>query len=162
MSIETLPRGMYPAVLDDVAKHRFTVFTQGDYNFNIIGVRNLDSSSVNRFDDTIYVCWKVGFEWKMFKAPITTDPGRYWLEKPDYKPCAVMYHNQQVRSAYKFGLHRGSYKALVQAKPIKYWRDGNKDAHIDYTGTIYNDIIGLNIHRASTRQDGRVSGVPKK
>ena len=87
-------------------------------------------------------------------GPATTDPGSYWLTKPDYKPCAIYYHPQQARGAYEIGLHRGSYTALVQRRPVKFWRDGNKDEHADYYGVLYTDVIGLNIHRSSTRPEG--------
>ena len=142
-----------PPVLQKVRDAGFDVFTKGDYNLNIIGVRNLASTRSNLFDDTMHVCCKVDGEWIELVGPATTDPGRYWLQKEDYKACAIMYHPQQCRSAYKVGIHK-SYRAIVQRKPVKYWRDGNKDAHLNYTGKIHEGVIGLNLHRSSTKEGG--------
>jgi hypothetical protein len=79
------------------------------------------------------------------------------LEKEDYKACAVYKHPQQARGAYKVGLHRGSYEALVQWRPVEYWRDGNKDEKADYGGEVFKDVIGLNIHRSSIHDSDEIN-----
>ena len=143
-----------PPILWNVKRHGYVIFEDGDYDLNIIGVRNIVSPQDNLFDDTIVIAYRLDGEWVTEEARITTDPGRYWLTKPDYKPCAVYAHPQQARGAYKLGKHRGKYKALVQHQPVWFWRDGNKDEHADNTGEKFKDRIGLNIHRSSTREDG--------
>lgn len=143
-----------PPILWNVKRHGFAIFDDGDYDLNIIGIRNIVDPQPNIFDDEIAIVYPLNGSWVEERAPFTTDPGRYWLQKPEYKPCAVYYHPQQARGAYKIGLHRGKYKALTQHRAVKYWRDANKDEHADYSGEIYRSIIGLNIHRSSTKQGG--------
>ena len=143
-----------PPILWTVKRHGFVVFEDDDYDLNIIGIRNVESPSDNRFDDKIVISYRLGAQWVTEEAPITTDPGRYWLTKPDYQPCAVYYHPQQARGAYKLGKHRGKYEALVQIQPVWFWRDANKDEHADYSGQKQRGKIGLNIHRSSTREGG--------
>lgn len=143
-----------PPILDAVKKHGFAVFADGNYDLNIIGVRNTINPQPNLFDDEIHIAYKLGDKWIVESAEFTTDAGRFWLEKPDYKACAVYYHPQQARGAYKIGLHRGRYEALVQIRPVSFWRDGNKDQHANYEGHVHKDLIGLNIHRSSIREGG--------
>lgn len=144
-----------PPILKKIQDYGFAIFDHGDYDLNIIGIRNLNSSQDNLFDDKLIVAYKTGDLWNTEEFIITTDAGRYWLTKPDYKPCAIFKHPQQCRGAYKIGLHRGKYEALTQQYPVTFWRDGNKDEHADYNcSKEYRAVIGLNIHRASTKPSG--------
>lgn len=142
-----------PPVLQMVQDRGFVVFDAGDYDLNIIGLRNLKDRESNLFDDRMHVVYRLGGLWIDEHCACTTDPGAYWLQKENYKPCAIYYHDQQARGAYKIGLHRGK-PALRQVKNVKFWRDGNKDQHLDFTGPVYEDLIYVNIHRASTRTGG--------
>jgi len=148
--IETQQR---PPILDRVESFGFRVFDQPNYDLNIIGVRRMQNRQDNEFDDSIHIVYRMLDFWVEEWAPATTDPGSYWLTKPDYKPCAIYYHPQQARSAYEIGYHKGraDHECLKQVRTVKYWRDGDKDHHASYTGheTIYENIIGLNIHRSS-------------
>lgn len=148
------PKGVTPELIKRVQKLGYAVFTDGDYDLNIIGLRKIKNNQTNKFDDQIVVCYHLDGKWIEERFQATTDPGRYWLVKPDYKPCAIMYHPQQRRGCYQLGLHRGKYKALVQVQNIKFWRDGNKNQVLDYKGTVYSDRIGLNVHRSSLNRDG--------
>lgn len=144
-----------PPILQKVKEHGFVIFDDGDYDLNIVGIRNLNSNRDNEFDDKLIVAYKTADIWITEEFIITTDAGAYWLTKPDYKPCAIYKHPQQARGAYKIGLHRGKYEALVQIYPVEFWRDGNKDEHADYNcSQIFKERIGLNIHRSSTRESG--------
>ena len=142
-----------PDILWVVKKHGFIVFEDGDYDLNIIGIRNVTNPQDNQFDDKIVIAYLEDGKWITEEAAITTDPGRYWLQKADYKPCAVYYHPQQARGAYKIGQHK-TYEALKQIYAVRFWRDGDKDEHAEYSGTVYKDLIGLNIHRSSLREGG--------
>ena len=144
-----------PPILQRVEKQGFKVFSAGDYDLNIVGVRTIQDRKDNEFDDRIYIAYLLDGRWIVESGEATTDAGRYWLTKPDYKPCAVYLHPQQARGAYEIGLHRGKYEALVQIKPVLFWRDGNKDSHVDYNSSVaYHDRIGLNIHRATAKDSG--------
>ena len=144
-----------PPILKKVKEHGYVIFDDGDYDLNIVGIRNLNSNRDNEFDDKLIVAYKTADIWITEEFIITTDAGAYWLTKPDYKPCAIYKHPQQARGAYKIGLHRGKYEALVQIYPVEFWRDGNKDEHADYNcSQVFKERIGLNIHRSSTRESG--------
>ena len=144
-----------PAILTTVEKHGFKAFRTGEYNLNIIGVRNLTSKKAGLFDDKMYIVFKKQGRWQEYIAQITTDPGRYYLEKTDYRKdgVAIMVHPQQCRSAYKIGKHT-NYTALRQDKAIMIWRDNNHDAYLDFDSPIHTGIFGINIHRSSTHPDG--------
>ena len=132
-----------PDILTKIQEeYGYKVFSDGAYDLNIIGVRNLENNA-NQYDDKLHVCY-------------LSEDG-HWLEKEDYKACAVYKHPQQARGAYKVGMHRGKYEALVQARAVEYWRDGNKDSKADYGGEVYKDVIGLNIHRSSIHDSDEVN-----
>lgn len=146
-----------PPELVKVKEAGFVIFDSKDYDLNIVGFRKLgDPDGFNQFNDRICIIYKRNQKWIVEEGAATTDPGRYWLLKADYKPCAIYYHPQQARGAYRLGLHRGKYEALRQVKPAKFWRDGNKDEHLNYEGEIYNDLIYMNIHKSSSKGQGSV------
>lgn len=43
-------------------------------------------------------------------------------------------------------LHKGKMKALMQYKPVKGYRDGNKNLIAEETGSIVSGMFGLNFH----------------
>jgi hypothetical protein len=158
MFIEVYP-DKEPEILEYVESFGFKVFRHGDYNLNIIGVRNLSERVAGLFDDQMYIVFKKGGVWQQWTAKITTDPGRYYLEKKDYRQdgVAIMVHPQQCRGAYKIGPHgRTRYTALRQHKPVKVWRDNNHDSILDFDSytEIHEGIFYINIHRASTNPNG--------
>jgi len=83
---------------------------------------------------------------------ITTDPGKYWLENPiNPKGTAILVPGQYL-GTWKLGKHQGKYEALVQRKPVKVWRDNNKDSVIDYPyahAQVSEGYFGINIHRSN-------------
>ena len=121
------------------------------YDVNIIGVRS-DIERANRFDDGLYVIYKNTLkDWEVRLYKITTDPGTYWLKNPMKVTGTAILVPNQYRSAYKIGLHRGSYEALVQRgkNPIKIYRDSNKDEILDMSrDTVTEGWYGINIHKA--------------
>ena len=72
---------MSQLILDRVAAIGGAVFTGGDYNLNIVGIRSADTTP-NKFNDALYVIYKERGMWVARWWPITTDPGLYWLENP--------------------------------------------------------------------------------
>jgi hypothetical protein len=120
-----------------------------NYDLNIVGVRNTDVGNkvTNVFDDRITVSYKLNGEWKFHSWQATTDPG---------KKGVMEYHNPngvarlvegQYRGSHALGLHQGKYEALRQQKPVKVYRDKNKDLNFD-EHTIQEGIFGINIHKA--------------
>ena len=56
----------------------------------------------------------------------------------------------QYRSSWRIDLHQGLYKALKQFKPVRTYRDKDKDKQYDrLPEDITEGIYGINIHRAN-------------
>lgn len=129
----------------------YAYFTNGAYNMNIIGVRSNERVNNNTFDDFIIVEYKNSDGNKcrhIFTA--TTNPGVSSLRNPiNSSGCAILVPNQ-YRSTWSFGLHKGKYKALVQCRPVKVYRDNNKNNVLDYDVPIDSGMFGINIHKAGT------------
>jgi hypothetical protein len=121
------------------------------YELNIVGIRK-DNSVPNKFDDTLYVFWKTDSgAWEGKYYTITTDPGTYWLKNPMSNLGAAILKEGQYENAYKLGLHRGEYKALVQQKPVVVFRDYDRNAVLDFNnGREEKGLFGINIHRSSS------------
>ncbi len=122
------------------------------YELNIVGIRSTQTQP-NRFDDEIHVFYKTGvlnWEYHIFKA--TTDPGTYWLKNPMNSQGTAILAEGQYKNAYKLGLHRGQYLALVQIGKVAVIRDFNRNNSLDFfSGKMVNGYYGINIHRASLR-----------
>jgi hypothetical protein len=147
---------MHP-ILQKVQQLGFKVFTDGDYDLNIIGVRKANGTP-NAFDDTLYCIYKVNGVWQVKQWKITTDPGLYWLNNPmNRMGTAAVVADRQYRSLWQIGLHKGSYKALVQANDVSVHRDTNKDSKVDYDpGNIQTGHFGINCHRATENKGGSI------
>ena len=60
----------------------------------------------------------------------------------------------QYKSSYVVSKHRGQYDALCQRKPVKVYRDNNKDkVYNKDPKSIQEGLFGINIHRAARRGD---------
>ena len=134
-------------------------FEKGDYNLNIVGVRNSDTKNevTNRFDDKITLSYKVNGEWKFHCFDCTTDPGTHWVENTLSDKGVAILKPGQYRSSHIIRKHQGRYEALGQHKPVKVYRDNNRDHNYDLDEkTIEEGIFGINIHRA-TKYAGKKS-----
>lgn len=123
------------------------VFVNGDYNVNIVAIRNDIEPEPNAFDDVITVTYRNHNQWISFWWPATTDPGRYWLMKPMRVDGTAILKPGQYRSSHKLGLHKGK-PALVQCGQLEIYRDNDRDATLDPVGPTRNGYWGINIHRA--------------
>ena len=65
-----------------MASKGYKYFTGGDYDVNIIGVRNSETKNrvTNAFDDCITLSYKIEGEWQFHCFKCTTDPGTHWVE----------------------------------------------------------------------------------
>jgi hypothetical protein len=55
-------------------------------------------------------------------------------------------------------MHQGKYKALTQFKPVKVYRDNNRDAILDYDkATIDEGMFGINIHRSNPNRESLIN-----
>ena len=120
-------------------------------NLNIIGVRR-DNQGSNTFDDFLLVMYREEELMVSHRWQATTDPGKYWLMNPiNPKGTAVLVPGQ-YRGTWKLGKHQNNYEALVQRKPVKVYRDNNRDDIIDYnniTTLVDQGYFGINIHRSN-------------
>lgn len=137
-----------PVILQRVKDEGHAVFTRGRYNLNIVGVRS-PPGEVNTFDDELHLIYKDDRdEWVDLSFACTTDPGLYWLKRPMNVGGTAILKEGQYRGAYLIGKHRGIYKALVQRRPVKCYRDRNRDNVIDFDVPVTEGLYGINIHHA--------------
>ena len=139
-------------------------FENGDYNLNIVGVRNSSTKGkvTNKFDDCITLSYKVDGEWQFHCYECTTDPGTHWVEHPMLEIGVAILKPGQYRSSHKLRLHGGKYLALGQQKPVKVYRDNNRDNKYDLLEeNVHEGIYGINIHRATSRAGGKSTRVDR-
>lgn len=117
------------------------------YDLNLFGIRSKNRRA-NRFDDLVGFMYLENGRWICYVFPATTDPGSYWLEEPGRVDGTAILVPGQYRGAYKVGTHKG-YAALQQQKPVKVYRDADRDEILDMDpATIQEGLFGINIHRA--------------
>ena len=129
-------------------------FWGGNYNLNIVGVRNLSTKNqiTNKFDDLITISYQINGITQYHEYSITTEPGIYYSQHLLDKDGVAILVPGQYRGGWQIGLHRGKYEALVQRKPVKVFRDKDKDKEYDMLPeTIDNGLFGINIHRSNPK-----------
>ena len=134
-------------------------FTGGDYDVNVIGVRNAATGDeiTNKFDDCITLSYKVDGEWKFNCWKCTTDPGKYWAEHLLNKDGVAILKEGQYRGSHKIRKHQGKYDALCQKGPVKVYRDKNMDDEYDLIEeSVHEGVYGINIHKAGSWKSGSV------
>lgn len=126
---------------------------KGEYELNIIGIRN-DSAKPNSFDDMICVLFKDEYgDDTLLCFPATTDPGLYWLKHPMHAEGTAIMVEGRYEQAYKLGTHKG-YKALQQVGKINFVRDNDLDNELDFDSTKkIHAVIHANIHRAAEKEN---------
>tara|TARA_R110000782_G_scaffold26587_9_gene68009 strand:+ start:4351 stop:4968 length:618 start_codon:yes stop_codon:yes gene_type:complete len=141
--------------IEEVVRSKgYKYFTGGDYDVNIIGIRNSETKNkvTNRFDDCITLSYKVEGEWKFHCFKATTDPGTHWVENVMNGDGVAILKPGQYRGSHKLRLHLGKYLALGQKEPLKVYRDNNRDDEYNLDeSSIQEGIFGINIHRATGR-----------
>jgi len=138
----------------------YSFFERGDYNLNIIGLRN-DSGKADKFDDNINVVYKIDGSWIVDIYAATTEPGTRILQRPIVKGGTAILVPGQYKGCYKIDTHGGKrkYRAVCQRKgKVKIWRDDNRDRNPDYTGKILEGMFGINIHRQWGSDDREYTG----
>jgi len=138
--------------------YRFFDTSTKKLNINIIGVRR-DNQGSNTFDDFLLVMYREEELMVTNRYQITTDPGKYWLKNPVNPKGTAILVPGQYRSTWKLGKHQGKYEALVQRKPVKVYRDNNKDEIIDYNNialTLDQGYFGINLHRSNPYDESYV------
>ena len=135
------------------------------YDVNIIGIRNSETKGrvTNAFDDTMTIAYKCeGLVWHYNEFNCTTDPGSHWVKNILNKKGVAILKPGQYRGSHKLRLHQGKYLALGQKKPMKIYRDANLDGKYDLIEeSVREELVGINIHRATSRAGGKSSRVDK-
>ena len=127
----------------------YVFFKNGDYNINIVGVRN-SSARADTFDDFMNVIYRIDGKWIVDSYEITTEPGTNILRRPINKKGTAILVPNQYRNTYKIDTHGGKrkYTALCQRSgEVSVWRDNNKDKNPDTVGPKDKGFYGINIHR---------------
>jgi hypothetical protein len=141
-----------PQIEAAVKAKGYSWFSQGEYNLNIVGVRNSATGTriTNGFDDLITLSYQIGGVWQHHQYKATTDPGIKSAQNlMNQKGVAVLVPGQYSGS-HQIGLHQGKYEALTQRRPVKVYRDRNRDLKYDLDPSkIDEGLFGINIHRAS-------------
>lgn len=140
-----------------LASKNYKWFDGGDYDVNIVGVRNSDTGKfvTNAFDDVITCSFQIGDEWIYKEWPMTADSGKAAVLKYTNSSGVARLVEGQYRGSHMIGLHRGKYTALRQKKPMKVYRDKNKDLIYD-EDVIQQGIFGINIHRSNAKTESTI------
>jgi|TARA_R110002110_G_scaffold318741_1_gene531574 hypothetical protein len=142
---------MLPPLLERVASLGHKTFANGDWDMNIIAIRS-KGRKAGKFDDRIFLVFKVQDQWRQHMWACTTDPGTYYL-----KTASKEWHDKgtaiaaagQYPASHSIGSHKG-YTALVQTGKMKCFRDKNMDEILDMDpDTLEEGRFSLNIHRSS-------------
>lgn len=135
------------------------------YQMNIFTIRTNDNTS-NAFNDYVGVLFKD--EKGLFQLRqwiCTTDAGLFYRLHPDNVNGTAIIVPGNYPNVYKVGLHKG-YEAMEQVGNLKYIRDNNKNAVLDWVynlvGAKYEIAVNkTNIHHAgenSTQVDNWSAG----
>ena len=137
--------------IETAVKAKGYVWFEGakDFDVNIVGVRNSATGQkvTNAFDDCITISYKEGGTWESHCWMATTDPGKKGMLEGKAAGGVARLVEGQYRGSYTLGLHQGKYEALKQQKPVKVYRDGDRDLEYD-ENKIAEGIFGINIHKA--------------
>jgi len=124
-------------------------FDNKDLYLNIVGVRNSETGKkvTNVFDDRLTLSYKKNGLWVYKEWINTTDPGtKGVMEYHNAAGVARLVPGQYIDS-HIIRLHNGKYEALGQNKPVKVYRDPNRDMTYDET-KVQEGVFGINIHKA--------------
>lgn len=141
---------MLPPVLERIQSLGLKVFTNGDYNLNLFGIRSPDRVS-GTYDDLLGCAYKVDGQWNVRYWAATTDPSLYYRESPlNVKGTAILVPGQYV-GVYTIDMHAGKYLALCErAGPVTVWRDNDLDRVLDEDVETESGYFGINIHASSS------------
>ena len=137
--------------IETAVKAKGYVWFEGglNYDVNIVGVRNSSTGTVvtNAFDDTLTLSYKVDGVWKFHTWSATTDPGKKGVMEFHNSAGVARLVPGQYRGSHTIRLHQGKYEAVCQAKPVKVYRDANRNLTYEES-QIQEGVFGINIHKA--------------
>lgn len=118
----------------------------------IVAIRN-KADTPDEFDDKFYLF--KGDKFIMMSSG-TTNPGIWSLK--NYKSygvtgSAIVKGDEWYYDVWRYGKHKNIVPALVQRRPIKYFRDSNKNDKSEEIGSVQEGFIGLNFHPATYKDN---------
>ena len=134
-----------PPVLELAQRRGHKVFSYGDYDLNIIGLRTRERSST--FCDKLAVAYTLNGLWRVEWFACTTMPTKAYLTHPmNSKGCAILAPGQH-RGVYRIGLHNGRPALVQQGNVVTVFRDSDLDAIPETEGNpLDTGFLGINIH----------------
>ena len=144
--------------IEKAVKAKKYVWFEGakDFDVNIVGVRNnapaIADKVTNIFDDCMTLSFKEDGIWKFYCWMITTDPGTKAVKEFHNPNGVARVVPGQYRGMWAVGLHQGKYEAMRQVKPVKVYRDKNKDMTFNET-IIQEGLFGINGHRSNPKTE---------
>lgn len=128
------------------------------YNVNIFSIRStLEYPGV--FDDYLYLIYRdEHLHWKIDQYPVTTQAGVHYMLNPVNSKGTGILAGGQYLSGFEIRKHKGQYDALCQKldKPVRVYRDNNRDKIYDYDPSTIENGYGFNIHAAGHRHRDEV------
>lgn len=118
----------------------------------ILGVQSKEDT-FNHFDDKFYL-----FKGEKFISVSTgtTNAGTTGLmnySRYNKNGVLIVKTDEWYYDLWKYGLHRGRMPALRQVRPIKYFRDWNKNQKAEEIGEIKEGIKGINFHTVTYQKN---------
>jgi hypothetical protein len=135
--------------LERVFRKKKYILEIGSQYVNVFGIR-ASTGFTNTFDDIIGAIYRdVDDVWAVEIFAATTEPGKHYMQNPMNVDGAGIMVPDQYPGLYEIGKHKNQYSALVQVKPVKVFRDSNRDLRYDLDPkTIKKGKFGANLHRA--------------
>jgi hypothetical protein len=126
-------------------------FEGKDLMLNIIGVRNSSTGQkvTNLFDDHLTLTYTVNGVEHFHCWPATTDPGTKGVMKFGNKAGVARLVEGQYIDSHIIRLHAGKYEALGQNKPVKVYRDADRNM-VYAEDKTQEGLFGINIHKAGS------------
>jgi hypothetical protein len=158
ITVESKPVASKPAVATKytAAQVKTAVTAKGykwfegkDLMLNIVGVRNSSTGQkvTNLFDDYLTLTYTVDGIEHFHSWPATTDPGTKGVMQFGNKAGVARLVEGQYINSHIIRLHAGKYEALGQNKPVKVYRDADRNMVYSEDKT-QEGLFGINIHKA--------------
>ena len=111
----------------------------------ILGVQS-NEDTYNHFDDKFYLFYGEKFVTVVTGTTNAGTTGLLNYKRYNRYGVLVVKTNEWYHGLWRFGYHKGKMPALKQIRPIKYFRDWNKNTKVEEVGKMYQGIRGINFH----------------
>jgi len=140
--LEISKERQYNSIRRTFKKLGYYFFEEGDYNLNVVAIRNVDDFNSTKFNDVVAVAYLIDGIKQVDIFNATTDPGKTYRTKPiNNKGTAILLPQQSI-TGLKLGKHKG-YEALVQNRPFNVIRDNDRNILLSELSKYTMDEIKL-------------------